>query len=116
MARYHLDDSAGVYILKKLKHLGPQYRGRKLGPGVWWFSHPLEKIVAKVEKLDKRRRGEMPWMPEEELRGLFQRYFEATGNTEGLIKMAESVISWRSRTGVPTPSWVEDIYKSATPW
>lgn len=114
MGRHHLDDSVGEYILKKLRYLGPQYQGKKVKPGIWWFSHPLEEIVARLGKLDKRKQGEMPWMSEDELKDLFRRYYGTTGDISGLINLAEAVIHWRRQVGLPVPSWVEDVYKSTT--
>lgn len=105
----------GKYILKKLKYLGPQYQGRRVSPGIWWFNYSLEEIIAKLEKLEKRKQGEIPWIPEKELRELFKRYYKATGDISGLINLAESVAQWRRQVGLPVPSWVEDIYKNATP-
>lgn len=114
MGRYHLDDSVGEYILKRLKYLGPQYRGERVEPGTWWFNRPLKEIVAKLEKLGKGRQGEIPWIPEEELRAFFKRYYEATGDISGLINLARTVVQWRRQVGLPVPSWVEDVYKSTT--
>lgn len=114
MGEYHLDDPVGVYILRRLKYLGPQYQGKKVKPGVWWFSHPLEEIMAKLERLSRTRQGEIPWIPESELRELFKRYYGATGSISGLINLAKTVIRWRRQVGLPVPSWVEDIYRSAT--
>ena len=116
MGRYHLDDSVGMYILEKLKYLGPQYRGRMVEPGIWWFNRPLGEIMAKLEKLGKTKQGEIPWIPEGELRELFKRYYEATGDISGLINLARTVVQWRRQVGLPVPSWVGDVYKSATPW
>jgi hypothetical protein len=115
MGEYHLDNSVGMYILKKLKYLGPQYQGKRVRPGVWWFNYSLEKIMAKLEKLEKQKQGEIPWIPEEELKELFKRYYRATGDISGLINLAKAVVQWRRRVGLLVPSWVEDIYKSTTP-
>ena len=114
MGEYRLHDFVGMYILKKLKYLGPWYRGRRVRPGVWWFNYPLGKIIAKLEKLEKRKQGEVPWIPEEELRELFKRYYRATGDILGLINLAKTVVQWRRQVGLPVPSWVEDVYKSTT--
>lgn len=115
MGRYRLDDSVGMYILKKLRYLGPQYQGKKVKPGIWWFNHPLEEIMTKLEKLERWKQGEIPWIPEEELRELFKRYYGATGDISGLINLAKAVVQWRRQVGLPVPLWVEDVYKSATP-
>lgn len=114
MSRHHLDDSVGRYILKKLKYLGPQYQGKRVRPGIWWFNRPLEEITAKLEGLSRRIQGEIPWIPEGELRKLFKRYYEATGDISGLINLARTVVHWRRQVGLPVPSWVEDVYKSTT--
>lgn len=114
MSRYHLDDSVGKYILKRLKYLGPQYQGKKLRPGVWQFNRSLGEIIAKLEELDKKKQGEIPWIPERELRELFKRYYRTTGDISGLINLARTVIQWRRQVGLPVPSWVEDIYENTT--
>lgn len=114
MNRYRLDDSVGMYIFKRLKYLGPQYQGEQLGPGVWKFNRPLKEIMAKLEELNKRKQGEIPWMPEAELKELFRRYYEATGDISGLTNLARAVAQWRRQVGLPVPLWVGDIYKSAT--
>ena len=114
MGEYRLDNSVGMYILKKLKYLGPQYQGKRVRPGVWWFNCPLEKIMVKLEKLKKRKQGEIPWIPEEELRELFKCYYRAIGDISGLINLAKAVVQWRRQVGLPVLSWVEDVYKSMT--
>lgn len=114
MSKYYLDDSIGMYILKRLRHLGPQYQGEKVKPGIWWFNRPLKEIIIELEKLDRRRLGEVPWIPERELSELFKRYYRATGDLSGLVNLARTVIQWRRQVGLPIPSWVEDIYKNAT--
>lgn len=114
MGRYHLDDSVGMYIQEKLKHLGPQYHGGEVRPGIWWFNRSLGEIMARLEKLERRKQGEIPWMPEKELRELFRRYYGATGDISGLINLVKTAVQWRRQVGLPVPSWVEDIYKSTT--
>ncbi len=114
MDGYHLDDSIGTYILKKLKYLGSQYHGRMVRRGIWEFNRPLEEIMAQLEKLERWKQGEIPWIPEKELREFFKRYYETTGDISGLINLAKAVVQWRRQMGLPVPLWVEDVYKSAT--